>query len=119
MRRLDGIIHSLDMSLSKFREMEKDREAWCVVLGVTESGIRLSNHQPCFERWSPQSRWLTPPSPHSHLSHACGQMVMVHPLSDDLVYNSVCVSVIILPPSRSPENKVLDRKSYRQEFSIS
>ena len=32
MRRLDGITDSMDMSLSKFGGMVKDREAWCAVI---------------------------------------------------------------------------------------
>ena len=44
MRRLDGITDSLDMSLSKFREMVIDREAWhAVVHGVTKSQTQLSH----------------------------------------------------------------------------
>ena len=45
MRRLDGIIDSIDMNLSKLQDIVKDREAWCaVVLGVSKSRTWLLNN---------------------------------------------------------------------------
>ena len=41
---MDGITDSMDMSLSRLREMVKNREAWCAAVpGVSKSQTQLSD----------------------------------------------------------------------------
>ena len=43
MRWFNGIIDSVDVSLSKFWEIVKDREAWCAAIQGSQSWRKLSN----------------------------------------------------------------------------
>ena len=58
-RWLDGITNPMDMSLSKFREIVKDREGWhAVVHGVTKSWTWLSDWTTTSLRGGSKRIWL-------------------------------------------------------------
>ena len=51
MRLLDGITDSMDMSLSKLREMVKDREAWRTAIHGVEKNQTGLSYQTATRRW--------------------------------------------------------------------
>ena len=79
-RWLDGITDSMDMSLSKFREIVKDREAWCVTIhGVTKSQTWLSNWTTnLYAFWGQSSNLIDCAHPGPYSCHKGIQAKSVH-----------------------------------------
>ena len=87
MKWLDGIIDSMDMSLSKLLELVMDREAWCAAVhGVTKSQ----------DDWATELNWTDPnhkggtsQRPHLQIPSHLGIRISTHEFWGEELFQSI------------------------------